>query len=604
VKSEQAEPGLEPAATRAFGLRHRRARLALLAVLGFTLSAACTDEVRPRGQLMIAITSDLAVDKDMDEVRVEVKRADGTVLPDRQIPILPTQPAPFGKPLPGTIAIVPSDAGGQAVHVRVAARHSDESTGTKVSRVVREAIVKIPTDRVALLRMPLHFLCDDKVVPDPDLPDSFKSDCGKDETCKAGKCQPAAVDGDELPDYLPSLVFGGGTSSGKGSHCLDARACFAHAPALSPDFSDCSLPLPADVDLARINVALVLPAKSAGHCLDASAGEGDACYVPLDNDPEGFSIKGGRIQLPPAACERAGLVGVSVSTACRTKDLSVPVCGPWTGWPAVNTEPDGTGGSAGAPAQGAGGETGGNGGSSAGKSSVEPGGSAGTGGKAGEAGYAAVEAGGNGAAGPICVSPPPTGSTTEPLIDDFEDGDNLTVKTGGRNGPWYTFADDLGSTITPEPMTPALPTSNACHNGSKFCLTVSGTTGASDQAFAYVAFDFITPLDKKCAYDGRAYQGIRFWARGNSAIRAKFLTTDVEYTKYGGTCTSAECGDGFGVDMNLSESWRQFELPFATATQQGWGVPSAFDRSRLLSVDLGFLPRTNFNASFDDFAFY
>ncbi len=123
---------------------------------------------------MIAITSDLSVTKDMDEVRVEVSRDDGTVLPTRQIPILPAQPVPFGKPLPGTLAITPPDAGGEAVHVRITARHTDHDTGETTNRIVREAIAKVPTDRVALLRMPLHWLCDGKVKPDTGK-DTFRS---------------------------------------------------------------------------------------------------------------------------------------------------------------------------------------------------------------------------------------------------------------------------------------------------------------------------------------------------------------------------------------------------------------------------------------------
>src|SRR3954471_13666474 len=186
-----------------------------LAALSLLLVSACSDELLPRGQLMIAISSDMSVVKDMDEVRVEVKRADGTRLPDREIPILPSQPAPFGKPLPGTLAIVPSDAGGQAVRVRLTARRFNEKTGVSESRVVREAIVKVPTDRVAMLRMPLRWLCDAKIEPTD--ADSFRSACpNEDDTCVAGACKPAKIEQNLLPDYLPSQVFGGGTSTGKG----------------------------------------------------------------------------------------------------------------------------------------------------------------------------------------------------------------------------------------------------------------------------------------------------------------------------------------------------------------------------------------------------
>ena len=277
----------------------------LLGLAGLALS--CSDDPKPRGQLMIAITTDMSITKDLDEVRVEISRADGTKIPDRQIPILPSQPAPFGKPLPGTIAIVPADAGGQALHVRLTARHLDPASGERKSRVVREAIVKVPTDRVALLRMPLRWLCDGQVVAAEG--DSFRSDCAENETCKAGVCQPADVDANDMPDYSAAQVFGGGEAHGIGSRCLDAQACFADAQVLAPDSSDCTVPLPDGADPSRLNVALVMPPESAGHCPDDTAPSGH-CYLPLDSDPEeGFSISDGRLKLPAAACQRPGVLG-------------------------------------------------------------------------------------------------------------------------------------------------------------------------------------------------------------------------------------------------------------------------------------------------------
>jgi hypothetical protein len=367
--------------------------LALGGVLTLALIAGCAIEAQPRGQLMIAIDSDMSVPKDMDEVRVEVRRADGTRLPDRQIPILPSLPAPFGKPLPGTLAIVPSDAGGEAVHVRLTARWFNPDTGVSESRVVREAIAKVPTDRVAMLRMPLRWLCDGSVKPTED--GSFRSDCpNEDDTCVAGACKPSNIDENLLPDYLPSQVFGGGTPAGKGSDCLNVQTCFAQTIALEPDKRDCTIPLPAGADPRKLNVALVLKPESDGHCLDdPEKGPGKGrCYIPLDSDPdEGFVIEGKRIRLPPAACMRTNVLGIAASLGCNTKDLSIPICGPWNGWAASPS--DGAGGSGASSAGGAS--------SSGGMStpSAANGGTANTPGEAGafpEAGSGAVSAGGSG----------------------------------------------------------------------------------------------------------------------------------------------------------------------------------------------------------------
>jgi len=280
---------------------------------------------------MLAITTDLAIDKDMNQVHVEVRDKDGLVLDSSDRDIIPTG----DDALPGTLALVPPNSGGQVVHVVVSAKQN----GKLVPRVLREAIAKVPTDRVALLRMPLHFLCSDLAEP-----------CAENTTCKAGKCVPADVDSDQLPEYTEPAVFGGGDAHGNGSYCLDAQGCFAHSAVLTPKLADCSVPLPKGADPANLNVALVLPPMSDGHCIADDSGTAQAgnCLVPLDDDPdEGFLISGSRIKLPPAACERLSLVGVSVSTACRTKDLSVPVCGPWTGWPAATPPDTGGGGAAG-----------------------------------------------------------------------------------------------------------------------------------------------------------------------------------------------------------------------------------------------------------------
>jgi len=378
-------------------LRTHTLRACALASL---LVAACSNEVQPRGQLMLAISSDMSVTKDMDEVRVEVRRADGTRLPDREIPILPSQPAPFGKPLPGTLAIVPSDAGGQSVHVRLTARHLDTTTGVVESRVVREAIVKVPTDRIAMLRMPLRWLCDGRVERDGD---GFRSACpNENDTCVAGACKSADIDVNSLPEYLNSQVFGGGTPTGKGSQCLDVQSCFANTVVLAAD-GDCAVPLPAGANPARLNVALVLPPESDGHCLDdpdKGPGKG-TCFMPLDSDEsEGFVVRGNRIHLPAAACMRTNVVGVAVSLACNTKDLSIPVCGPWNGWTA-QAEPDGTGGTGGTGGRG---DTT-TGGASVGTGGVSIGGSSNTatGGAASLAGAGAFSVGGYTATGGSAV---------------------------------------------------------------------------------------------------------------------------------------------------------------------------------------------------------
>src|SRR5690242_4324035 len=137
----------------------RRACTVTAFSMAAALGASCGTETKPRGQIMLALSTDMSIVKDMDEVVVEVfpedgpgllfnyalkgKAEDGTLVEGVGL-----------KPMPGTIAIVPPNSGGQVVRIRVTAKSTLD--GADVPRIVREAIVKVPEDRIALLEMPLR----------------------------------------------------------------------------------------------------------------------------------------------------------------------------------------------------------------------------------------------------------------------------------------------------------------------------------------------------------------------------------------------------------------------------------------------------------------
>src|SRR5688500_12535034 len=102
---------------------------------------------------MLAISTDMYIDKD-------VSRVDIIVQPERG-PMQSTQfnlfPALDGKFLPGTFAIIEGSRPGEFVRVRIIARRDD------FVRVVREAAVRVPRHRTALLSMPIQWLCDGHV---------------------------------------------------------------------------------------------------------------------------------------------------------------------------------------------------------------------------------------------------------------------------------------------------------------------------------------------------------------------------------------------------------------------------------------------------------
>lgn len=291
-----------------------------IALAPLVAAASCSTEPKPRGQLMLAISADLSMPENMNEVAIEVLDERG----NEQHLVFPIQPEPLGKPMPGTIAITPAGEGGQRVRVRVMGQKNDG--GSVKVRVVREAVVTIPRQRVGMLTMPLRWLCDDQVEPSPD--GSFKSrGCADGETCVAGVCKPAEYDGEQLSEYQPQLVYGGGEESGRGGTCVDVVPCFEKGVEVLPETTGCTIPTVKGG--SGVNVALVPTAAGQGHCKS-----GGDCLVPIDrDDSDGWKESNGRIQLPPAVCQKMGSGSVKkvvVTSACETKTMGKPICGPWT----------------------------------------------------------------------------------------------------------------------------------------------------------------------------------------------------------------------------------------------------------------------------------
>ena len=250
-------------------------------------------------------------------------------------------------------------------------------------------------------------------------------------------------------------------------------------------------------------------------------------------------------------------------------------------------------------------------GSTAGSSNSTTGGAS-TGTAGSSTGTAGTPAGtGGGGALAACPMPPAAGAIADVLIDDLEDKDNGVAKVGGRSGFWYTYLDTFGSMITPAPdktgVAPLKPGMTDCHGGTA-CVLISGTTSAADEVamkypYAGVGFDF-SNAKKPCVDNGSAYTGIKFWARGDAQIRVKVNTSGTADAAGGGTC-AAECSNGHGLDVVLSPTWAQVDLPFASLMQDPtWGTQVAFDKAALLSLQIQFPSGVTFSAALDDFTFY
>ncbi len=290
----------------------------------WALGLGCAkEETEPRGQLMLALTTDMAPPKDFDRVEVELLTF-GSVEFKNQYTL--------GKgklKLPATLGIAAGKQPDQPVTIRVIGRLGREA------RYLREIVTTVPKDRIATLSVNIEWLCLEHAEETTES--EVESTCAAGKTCVAGECVSSELDSSTFADYQPQDIFGGGDGTGNGS-CFDTVGCFAEGEEVAVDVDDCSIDAVAASDLS---IALTREPGTEGICGP------QACLIPLDaGAPGGWVTEGSRILLPAAVCERLqsqDVLGVAVTTACDAKTPGLPTCGDWS---SVTTEPGSTNGKA------------------------------------------------------------------------------------------------------------------------------------------------------------------------------------------------------------------------------------------------------------------
>jgi hypothetical protein len=202
---------------------------------------------------------------------------------------------------------------------------------------------------------------------------------------------------------------------------------------------------------------------------------------------------------------------------------------------------------------------------------------------------------------PLVACPGAVGTGTNPMIDDFEDLDGNTLVVDGREASWYSY-DDLsagGSLLLEWIATdaPAQSGSGVMHIVGQGFPQYSGI--GTGLRWTETGAEF-------CYYDASYYDGVAFWAKGNSSMRVALQNPSIRPVAEGGTCPAdAACYDSHGMDIELTEEWTYYVVGFGAVEQAGWGTPvGAFLPSELFTVEFQFPPGGTYDITIDDFGFY
>jgi hypothetical protein len=177
-------------------------------------------------------------------------------------------------------------------------------------------------------------------------------------------------------------------------------------------------------------------------------------------------------------------------------------------------------------------------------------------------------------------------------------GIKLAPPPGDRQGLWYVVSDDTSSVIVPpraeqpffyREITPPvpLPDGGAIRNAS--CISApNGFSGSYLQMGFVFAFTGATSVP----FDVHPYSGIRFWAWSHytgQPVRLAFPDKDTSSELQGATChvAGAPCGNDFGKDLTLTDTWTEYAVAWtdlATQNYPGAYRPPSFDEANVFDT--------------------
>jgi hypothetical protein len=186
---------------------------------------------------------------------------------------------------------------------------------------------------------------------------------------------------------------------------------------------------------------------------------------------------------------------------------------------------------------------------------------------------------------------------TAPLIDDFEDGDNLLAPEERRNGAWYVTQDGSGGVISMN--NPPLPVDGGAESSAR-AMHLSGS-GFSDWG-AGLSLEL---RDDGVPYAVSVYLGIKFYAKGTGSLHVSFGQANLARGTACGTCgeDAEDCSIFYGMDIPLSGDWTQFTVPWSMLTRDFAGG-TVFGPDQLLGIQFEVPADAPFDFWIDSVQFY
>jgi len=201
------------------------------------------------------------------------------------------------------------------------------------------------------------------------------------------------------------------------------------------------------------------------------------------------------------------------------------------------------------------------------------------------------------------------GRACPPATGMISDGESLnkTNFIAGRGGYWYTFLDTKengGSDIWPVSgaLGGTFEMSDGGAHGTQHHARMKGSVGSADVVYAGMGLNFVDP---KGAYDASRYGGIAFWAKKNpgSTAHVRVKIPDAQTDPAGKLCH--QCFNDHGWELELTEQWELYTLPFAAMKQEDWGPKDGgLDPSHLYGIQFQVKEKgATFDISVDEIQF-